>query len=107
MGNRRGVLAREMTKRHEEFLRGRLSEIRGRLLEYPEIKGECTLLIAGYEVNEARSWDEVRHDIRTALKSDEHKITELARNLAKKHGIPKNRIYDEALKVRRDKAEDR
>ena len=47
MGDRRGALAREMTKLHEEFLRGRLSEIEQNLQERTGIKGECTLLVAG------------------------------------------------------------
>ena len=47
MGDRRGALAREMTKLHEEFLRGRLSEIVQNLQERTGIKGECTLLVAG------------------------------------------------------------
>ncbi len=47
MGDRRGALAREMTKLHEEFLRGRLSEIAQTLQVRTGIKGECTLLVAG------------------------------------------------------------
>jgi len=45
MGNRRGVLSREMTKTHEEFLRGNLSEILNDLNNRPAVKGEITLLI--------------------------------------------------------------
>ncbi|MGD8888117.1 MAG: 16S rRNA (cytidine(1402)-2'-O)-methyltransferase, partial [Desulfobacterales bacterium] len=45
LGNRSAVLAREMTKLHEEFLRGRLTEIAENLKKRPEIKGECTLLV--------------------------------------------------------------
>ncbi len=43
-GDRPAVLAREVTKLHEEFLRGRLSELRTRLGRKPP-KGEITLLI--------------------------------------------------------------
>lgn len=43
-GDRPAVLAREVTKVHEEFLRGRLSELRARLGRKPP-KGEITLLI--------------------------------------------------------------
>lgn len=44
LGDRAAVLAREVTKRHEEFLRGRLSELRTQLESKPP-KGEITLLI--------------------------------------------------------------
>jgi 16S rRNA (cytidine1402-2'-O)-methyltransferase len=43
-GDRPAVLAREVTKVHEEFLRGRLSELLARLGRKPP-KGEMTLLI--------------------------------------------------------------
>ncbi len=44
LGDRPAVLAREVTKLHEEFLRGWLSELRSRLKGKPP-KGEITLLI--------------------------------------------------------------
>ena len=47
MGDRYVVFAREMTKPHEEFLRGRLSEIALQLNRRANVKGECTLLVAG------------------------------------------------------------
>jgi 16S rRNA (cytidine1402-2'-O)-methyltransferase len=46
MGERRVVVARELTKIHEEFLRGTVSEVRAELEKRPAIKGEITLLIA-------------------------------------------------------------
>ena len=51
MGDRHAVFAREMTKLHEEFLRGRLSEIAIRLKHRVNIKGECTLLVAGCDLS--------------------------------------------------------
>ena len=47
LGDRQGVLSREMTKRHEEFVRGNLSGILDVLAGRPEIKGECTLVVKG------------------------------------------------------------
>ena len=44
LGDRRVVLARELTKLYEEFIRGRISEVLGR--EIPE-KGEFVLVIEG------------------------------------------------------------
>jgi len=45
-GDRYAVLAREITKLHEEIIRGRLTEINERL-NPGKIKGEITLLVAG------------------------------------------------------------
>jgi len=46
-GDRRAVVARELTKIHEEFLRGRVSELIADIDRRPR-RGEITLLIEGY-----------------------------------------------------------
>ncbi len=45
LGERPVVVARELTKLHEEFLRGTAGEIRAALAARPTVKGEITLLI--------------------------------------------------------------
>lgn len=45
LGDRQAVVARELTKLHEEVIRGRLSEILETLGERPAIKGEIVLVI--------------------------------------------------------------
>lgn len=45
-GNRKVVIARELTKIHEEFIRGTLSDISESLTE-EKLRGECTVLIHG------------------------------------------------------------
>jgi 16S rRNA (cytidine1402-2'-O)-methyltransferase len=44
-GERPVVVARELTKLHEEFLRGTVDEVRSQLDARPSVKGEITLLI--------------------------------------------------------------
>jgi len=41
------VLAREITKIHEEFVRGSAREVREQLAKRPSVKGEITLVISG------------------------------------------------------------
>jgi 16S rRNA (cytidine1402-2'-O)-methyltransferase len=98
MGNRPGGLAREMTKLHEEFIRGRLSEIVDDLRERIEIKGECTLLVSGDGDNQATSWERIRSDILVMLRA-EVKVSEIAKALAQKYNLPKTKVYEEALKI--------
>ena len=100
MGDRSAVLAREMTKRYEEFTRGLLSEIRKNLKDRPTVKGELTLLIAGNDSSARVSMDAVRADIVKCLKVKETRLSELARILSKKYNLSKNIIYDEALKIK-------
>ncbi len=47
LGDRPAVLAREITKIHEEFVRGKCSEVLGALRKRSSIPGEITLLVAG------------------------------------------------------------
>lgn len=44
---RQAVICRELTKIHEEYLRGTLGELRDYLAEN-ELKGECCILVAGF-----------------------------------------------------------
>ncbi len=100
MGDRYAVLAREMTKHYEEFIRGLLSEIKKNLKKRPSIKGELTLLVTGNDSSTSVSMDAVRADIDKCLKEEETRLSELARILSKKYNLPKNIIYEEALKIK-------
>ena len=102
MGDRYIVLAREMTKRHEEFLRGRLSGIVTQLKGRADIKGECTLLVAGSDKSEIQSWDVVSEQIRTAVIHHRDSLSEIAREIAAKTGMSKNKIYTQALKIKKE-----
>jgi 16S rRNA (cytidine1402-2'-O)-methyltransferase len=102
MGDRYLVLAREMTKLHEEFLRGRLSEIIRQLKDRADIKGECTLLVAGCDKSEIQSWEVVREQIRTAVIHRRDSLSEIAREIAAKTGMSRNKIYTQALKIKKE-----
>lgn len=47
LGDRPAAIGRELTKLHEEVLRGRLTEIAAMLRDRPAVKGELVLVIAG------------------------------------------------------------
>jgi 16S rRNA (cytidine1402-2'-O)-methyltransferase len=101
MGDRYGVLCREMTKLHEEFLRGRLSELIDSLSHRPAVKGECTLLVKGCEENKEVSKDVIRAELIEALGNKRGKISEASRIIAQKYGLSKNKVYDEALRLKK------
>jgi len=102
MGDRYIVLAREMTKRYEEFLRGRLSEIVRQLKDRSDIKGEITLLVAGSDKPEIQSWEVVSEQIRTAVINRRDSLSEIAREIAAKTGMSRNKIYTQALKIKKE-----
>lgn len=100
MGDRYGVLCREMTKLHEEFIRGNLSEIHSRLKERATVKGECTLIVEGRQETSDVSFETIQSEIIKTLETTESSLSDLAKTIAKKYGVSKNKIYQEALKIR-------
>lgn len=107
MGDRCGVLAREMTKLHEEFIRGRLSEILETMETRPGIKGECTLLVTGCSESLTVDWETVKNEIQDQLKTSKEPVSKLVKKISLKYGLSKNKVYQEALRIRGQKAEDR
>ena len=107
MGDRYGVMAREMTKLHEEFIRGRLSEILEILETRSGIKGECTLLVTGWDKSHTADGETVKNEIQDQLKSSKESVSMLVKKISQKYGISKNKVYQEALEIRRQMTEDR
>jgi 16S rRNA (cytidine1402-2'-O)-methyltransferase len=101
MGDRYGVLSREMTKLHEEFLRGNLSEILSNMQQRPNVKGECTLLVMGREEDEDVDMKTVRSDIKKGFKVPGSRPSDIAKGIAKKYKLPKNKVYKEVLKIKK------
>jgi len=106
MGDRNAMLAREMTKLHEEFVRGTVSQILKTIKARPSFKGECTLLVAGGEASEQINSEIVKTEIKAALQNGQNGLSQIARAIAKKYGLPKNEVYDLALKIRGLRTED-
>ena len=100
LGDRQAVLSREMTKRHEEFVRGKLSEIFDVLADRPEIKGECTLVVEGGTELEMPGDDALREEIIQGLHRDGIRLSTLVKSIADRYGLPKKQIYDAALKIK-------
>jgi 16S rRNA (cytidine1402-2'-O)-methyltransferase len=98
-GDRPAVLARELTKLHEEFLRGSLTRIIEQLKQRAEIKGECTLLVGGAQAVEPAGQD-LDTAIADALAQSDRSLSELAKDLARRLGVPRKEIYDKALALK-------
>jgi len=101
LGEREIAIARELTKVHEEFLRGKLSEIIG-LLGGHEIKGEIVIVIQG-ATGEAQVLDvELQAMIRQLL-ADGMGMKEIAELLGERYGLAKKEIYKKALELKAPK----
>jgi 16S rRNA (cytidine1402-2'-O)-methyltransferase len=95
LGNREAVLAREVSKIHEEFLRGPISEL-VRALGSGDIRGEVTLIISGSSGLPGVSEDRLKAEI-LELKGKGLRVKEIAEVLGEKFGYPKKEIYRLAL----------
>jgi 16S rRNA (cytidine1402-2'-O)-methyltransferase len=90
LGERRIVLARELTKLHEEFFRGSARSIREELDQRPAIKGEVTLVIAGSD-KKLQLADPVAEIER--LEREGVPRMEAIKTVAKQMQLPKREIY--------------
>jgi 16S rRNA (cytidine1402-2'-O)-methyltransferase len=99
LGNdRHVVVAREVTKIHEEFLRGRAREILKQLKARGDVKGEITLLIAKAEEGAAPSASEtvsVAQRVREIMVEEKADEKAALKKVAKERGIGKSEAYRE------------
>ncbi len=99
-GDRPAMLGREMTKMHESYYRGMLSEIQSQLDEMPTIKGECTLVVGGSAQKElSLSEAELERLIYTRISQAEKPLSALVRELSTELDISKNVLYSKALAI--------
>src|SRR5271156_2873501 len=99
LGNdRQVVVAREVTKLHEEFLRGRAREILEQFKSRGGVKGEITLLIAKAEDQDVKpeaSVASVAQRVREIMASESADEKSALKKVAKERGIGKSEAYRE------------
>jgi 16S rRNA (cytidine1402-2'-O)-methyltransferase len=98
-GDREAVLAREMTKLHEEFLRARLSEIACQMEARGDLRGEITLLIAGREADPEIPAGQLEEAIAQHLEDGPPNLKELSRLLARRFGRPRREVYQRIVEA--------
>jgi 16S rRNA (cytidine1402-2'-O)-methyltransferase len=97
------VVAREVTKIHEEFLRGRAAEVLEKLKARGEVKGEITLLIAKQENAESRAMTpelSLAQRMREVMASEKADEKAALKKVAKERGIGKSEAYREWQKTK-------
>jgi 16S rRNA (cytidine1402-2'-O)-methyltransferase len=92
LGTRPIVLAREITKIHEEFLRGSAGEIREQLAKRASVKGEITLIIGRPEKTASAVSDPLSEILKLEAERGLNRM-EAVKAVAKQLGLPKREIY--------------
>ena len=92
LGDRRCCIARELTKIHEEFLRGTVSELRK---EAEGLKGEIVVVVEGNRDDYEKDVDygEILHMVNEYIEQGISR-SDAVKEIARKTGISKNKIYE-------------
>ena len=98
LGDREIVVAREVTKVHEEFLRGKVSEVIGQLAQR-EIKGEITIVVQRSTDEAQLSEDQLKAEI-LRLIGEGSGVKEVSELLGERHGLAKREVYRLALAIK-------
>lgn len=98
MGDRPMAVAREMTKLHQEVLRGNARSIIGQLSDRPVLKGEITMVIGPPGEVQEVSQEEVSSRLSELLR--DYPASKAASILAKETGRPRASLYDLAVSMK-------
>ncbi len=107
LGDRPACLAREVTKLHEEFLRGKLSEIAASLEKRPA-RGEITLILGPPEASQERPHVDSAQSLAARVEELMHQAKldrkEALKLAAKERGLTRRAAYDEVVGERHGQA---
>jgi 16S rRNA (cytidine1402-2'-O)-methyltransferase len=96
LGPRPVVVARELTKIHEEFLRGTADEVRAQLAARDSVKGEITLLI-GRAVAPVPDDTPLDEAVAALVEAGTPRMDAI-KQVARKRGLSKREVYDRLLR---------
>lgn len=96
LGDRQVAIARELTKRYEEYIRGRLPEIEEWIADN-SIKGECCIVVEGTKDNSQSKWWTdltVKEHVEKEMELEGYSSKEAIKAVAKERNIPKREVYN-------------
>jgi 16S rRNA (cytidine1402-2'-O)-methyltransferase len=97
LGDRPAAVARELTKLHEETVRGSLRELAADFGNRSNLKGEVVILVGP---GSADAVDDATIELRLTAALEHMPLREAARAIADALGVPKGRVYDIGLRVK-------
>jgi 16S rRNA (cytidine1402-2'-O)-methyltransferase len=100
LGDRDVVIGRELTKRHEELLHGRLVELRRALANRGPLRGEVTVVVAGATQAAPGEAVDLDAEIR-AGRAAGRGLRELSADIARRAGLSRRDVYRRALELER------
>jgi 16S rRNA (cytidine1402-2'-O)-methyltransferase len=89
------VIARELTKLHEEFLRGPVSEVRKQLAERASVRGEMVLLFSPFAQETAVPARSIAAEVDALMRTESLSEKDALKRVARERGIGKSEAYRE------------
>lgn len=102
LGDRNASLSREITKLHEETIRGQISELTQELKTRKDIKGEITLVVQGYAGTQDELSDQDIERVLLEHKRDGVTLKSAVEEVSNSTGYSKSKAYKLALKIWKD-----
>lgn len=94
-------VARELTKLHEEFLRGTVAEIRKELAGRDRVRGEITLLVAAHRQESAAAGNQsVSARIKELYETESLEEKDALKRIARERGLAKSDVYRQLQRER-------
>lgn len=93
-GDRKAVIARELTKLHEQYYRDTLDN----LINLKDLKGEIVILVQGYEKKDIQISENELFNKIDILINKGYKTKEAVNQISEEYNISKNSLYNSYLK---------
>lgn len=98
-GNRKVVISRELTKLHEETIRGSVSEVI-ESIEGTVLRGECTLIVAGAKKRDISNHKREIAEMFGILREDADLTTrDIVDRISRELNISRKEVYQEVLRL--------
>jgi 16S rRNA (cytidine1402-2'-O)-methyltransferase len=94
------VLARELTKLHEEFLRGGATEVRAQLAERERVRGEMVVVVARSSVASNAGEESIAALVERLMKGEGLSEKDALKRAARERGMGKSEVYREWQRAR-------
>ncbi len=99
LGDRKATICRELTKAHEEVIRGSLKEFVS--LDEASLRGEMVIVVEGYKgLKQELSDQDILDALQTKI-SEGKRTKEAVKEVSEEFSIQKNKVYDLSLQLKK------
>lgn len=99
LGNRNCTVGRELTKVHEELMRGEISEVREVCAGKDFLKGECVVVVEGLRETARPASENLAELLAWYRDNSDLSMRDAVKRLSKDLGVSRNEVYRVALEV--------